>query len=348
MISAIKRSSFAVSRQLGVMRLVAGSAWRRHRLLVLCYHGVSLDDEHEWYPPLYVSPATLARRFEILKRAGCQVLPLGEAVNRLYAGTLPDRAVVLTFDDGFYDFKAKALPLLQAYGYPSTLYVATQRCEQNYPVARLLVSYMLWKHRGAVLDARGLEGLDRTYPLATGADRARVVTDMTDRMQREKLGPAAKDVIARQILERLGIDGDRTAASRVLRLMTPAEVGEVSRAGVDVELHTHRHRTPADPDALVDEVRLNRRKLEEMTGRRPVHFCYPSGVYRLNYLPRLEAEGIVTATTCDPDLASRSSHRLLLPRFVDTDVVSDLEFEAWITGAAIWMPRRTRTKHVVH
>ncbi len=348
MVSAIKRSSFAVSRQLGLMRLVSASAWRRQRLLVLCYHGVSLADEHEWNPMLYTSPGTLARRFAILKAAGCAVLPLGEAAGRLYAGSLPDRAVVLTFDDGFYDFKAKAMPLLEASRYPSTLYVPTQRCEQNYPVARLLVSYVLWKHRGAALDARGIDGLNRVYSLASGIERERAVADMTARMQRENLGPAAKDVVARQILERLGIDYDAVLASRILRLMTPPEVAAISRGGVDVELHTHRHRTPVDPDAFLDEVRLNRQKLREMTGRTPSHFCYPSGVYRASYLPKLQSEGIATATTCDPNLASRSSHRLLLPRFVDNEAVSDIEFEAWITGAAIWMPRRTRKKHVVH
>jgi peptidoglycan/xylan/chitin deacetylase (PgdA/CDA1 family) len=348
MIAALKRSSFAVSRQLGVMRLVADSAWRRGRLLVLCYHGVSLADEHQWNPGLYVSPATLARRLAILEASGCTVLPLGDAVRRLYAGTLPDRAVALTFDDGFYDFKSKALPLLQARGYPATLYVATQRCEQNYPIARLIASYVLWRHRAGVLDAHGMPGLDRVYDLSSGAERDRALADLTARMQREGLGPARKDALVREIFDRLGADYGGAAAARVLCQMTPQEIGEIARAGVDVELHTHRHRTPADPDAFVEEVRLNRRKLEAMTGRRPEHFCYPSGVYRMTYLPRLEAEGIATATTCDPDLASRGSHRLLLPRFVDTDLVSDLEFEAWVTGAAVWMPRRTRKGHVVH
>jgi hypothetical protein len=68
-------------------------------------------------------------------------------------------------------------------------------------------------------------------------------------------------------------------------------------------------------------------------------------VYRDAYPAVLAAEGIRSATTCDPDMASRESNPLLLPRFVDTQHVADVEFEAWVTGAACWLPRRTRVAH---
>ncbi len=38
---------------------------------------------------------------------------------------LPERPVVLTFDDGYADFFTAALPVLQKYGFPATLYMAT-------------------------------------------------------------------------------------------------------------------------------------------------------------------------------------------------------------------------------
>jgi peptidoglycan/xylan/chitin deacetylase (PgdA/CDA1 family) len=134
----------------------------------------------------------------------------------------------------------------------------------------------------------------------------------------------------------------------MLRIMTRADLTEMSRRGVAIELHTHRHRSPEDPDEFLEEVRLNRSEIEDMTGRRPRHLCYPDGVYRATYLRPLEAEGIESATTCDPELASCASHRLLLPRFVDSELGSEMGFEAWITGIASWLPRRTRKANGVH
>ena len=77
----------ATFRAFGGLKFVAASAWRQRRVLILCYHGVSLDDEHEWDPELFVTPAFLRRRFEILRDKGYAVLPLDVAVTRCANGT---------------------------------------------------------------------------------------------------------------------------------------------------------------------------------------------------------------------------------------------------------------------
>jgi peptidoglycan/xylan/chitin deacetylase (PgdA/CDA1 family) len=328
--------------------LIAGSRWRRRRLLVLCYHGVSLMDEHVWNPELYISRATLARRLALLQRAGCCVLPLGEAVELLYAGRLPERAVTITFDDGYCDFIGGALPLLSAYRWPATVYVTTHQCERRRAVAHLLASYVLWQHRHLTLDARGIAGLDRRYRLASPAARDTVVGDIRSRMSRDGMSLDDEMRFVAQVLERLGIEGKELAAAPVLRLMSRADLEDVTRRGIAIELHTHRHRTPVDGDELVQEIRDNRASVRAATGRMPSHFCYPNGTYRVAHLPNLEREGIESATTCDPGIASRSSHRLLLPRYVDSEMGSERRFEAWVAGLAMWLPRRTRRGDVVH
>ena len=71
------------------------------------------------------------------------------------------------------------------------------------------------------------------------------------------------------------------------------------------------------------------------------HFCYPSGVYRAEFLPWLREAGVQTATTCDPGLASSQTEPLLLPRLVDTSNLSALDVEGWMTGmSAFFMPRK--------
>ena len=54
--------------------------------------------------------------------------------------------MVLTFDDGYYDFKAKALPLLEERSYPATVYVTTERWTSDLSdVDHLSKSYLSWR-----------------------------------------------------------------------------------------------------------------------------------------------------------------------------------------------------------
>ena len=106
------------------------------------------------------------------------------------------------------------------------------------------------------------------------------------------------------------------------------------------ELHTHTHRTPEGAASFDEEDSRNRSAIELITGLPARHFCYPSGRYRPEFLPWLQQNQVVTATTCDPGLASERSNPLLLPRFVDVSEVTPIEFEGWVTGAASFLSRQ--------
>jgi peptidoglycan/xylan/chitin deacetylase (PgdA/CDA1 family) len=329
-----------VLKHLGVSGWVGESAWRRHRLLILAFHGIALDDEHLWNPGLYIPVTLFERRLSLLRANNCTVLPLAEGLARLYRGTLPDRAVVLTFDDGYYDFGVRAAPLLRAYGYPATVYLPTARVEHNLPNVGLFASYALWRARDRVLDGDGIHGLSGRFPLTTPEQREHVVRRINDGMLNS--GDSAKDAVVEALVRRLGLDYDALLHKRVLTLLRPDEVARLAQDGIDFQLHTHGHCTPPQVTDFIADIVRNRDLIEMFTGKRPHHLCYPSGNYRLDYLTALQAEGVVSAATCDPGLAARTSHPLLLPRFVDTSMVSDLVFEAWLTGMAPCLPRRTR------
>jgi peptidoglycan/xylan/chitin deacetylase (PgdA/CDA1 family) len=338
MLQTSKGALFAISQRMAVERLFAHTAWRRRRLLILCYHGISLADEHEWDPQLYMSPGVFERRLRMLAAAGCAVLPLGEALDRLYRNDLPDRAVCLTFDDGYYDFLAAAWPRLREFGFPATVYLNTLRCEQNYPTTRIALSYVLWKSGRPVLDGRGLPGLAAVdHEIGGYARSTAVAVAIHDRLLAEDAPLGDQDAVLGEVAERVGVDFAAFRASRMLTLMRPADVTAMAREGAAIELHTHRHRTPPESHLFLDEIRENRWRIEAMTGVRPTHFCYPSGVYRQSYFALLEAEGVVSATTTEPGIARPADAPLRLPRFVDTHRTSDTEFAAWLSGFAPWL-----------
>jgi len=144
---------------------------------------------------------------------------------------------------------------------------------------------------------------------------------------------------AAAIAERLGVDYQSIARARMFTIMNPEDVRCLAAAGVPFELHTHTHRTPDGVASFDEEISRNRAAVEGMTGLPARHFCYPSGWYRPEFLPWLQQRQVVTATTCDPGLASERSNPLLLPRFVDVSEVTPIEFEGWVTGAASFLSR---------
>jgi hypothetical protein len=121
MLRQIRLSILHALRASGAFSLVAESRWRRQRLLILCYHGTALEDEHLWRPGLYIRPDMLAKRLELIRRGRYEVLPLSVGLQRLHEGSLPPRSVAITFDDGTYDFTRavclrEALPSLSTTG----------------------------------------------------------------------------------------------------------------------------------------------------------------------------------------------------------------------------------------
>lgn len=279
---------------------------------------------------------------EAIHRRGFRVLPLDEGLRRLADGSLPPKSLSITFDDGEVGFYTHAHPILAEYGFPATVYLTTYYVENRLPVITVALSYVLWAARGneATVDlpALGRVQLDTSSPEAREATWSTLMA----RMERERLNGDARDDILRRVARALELDYGRFREERRLELMNPSEVRELASQGVDFQLHTHRHRVPEDRGRFLKEIRDNREAIRRYAGTSPEHFCYPSGQYNEQVVAWLREEGIRSATTCDPGLATSETDPLLLPRLVDVPTLAPVEFEAWLDGIAAWLPRRSR------
>lgn len=340
LLKRLKRGTLRTVRSFGLSRTVAHSRWRDRRLLILCYHGISRTDEHLWRPPLFLQPSFFRRRMEAIYEGGYRVLPLAEALRRSREGSLPPKCLTLTFDDGELGFYTHAFPILQEFGFPATVYLSTYYVEKRLPVVSVFLSYVLWSGRGHRVEAE-LSELGRTdLDVREPEGRTRTWTAIMEAMNRNDLRSVAKDRVIRDVAHALDVDYERLRSERRLELMAPTEIEELAERGVDFQLHTHRHRTPDDRAEFLDEISANRKVIRRITGTDPEHFCYPSGRYNEQLVAWLREAGVVSATTCDPGLASPSSDPLLLPRLVDVPTLRPVEFEAWLSGIADWLPRR--------
>jgi peptidoglycan/xylan/chitin deacetylase (PgdA/CDA1 family) len=342
MLKAAKKAVLRSCEAFGLSSSIARSDWRRNRLLILAYHGVSQEDEHQWDPQLYMSPAFFRARLQAIKRAGCNVLLLAEAIDRLYAGDLPERCVALTFDDGASDFYTQAYPILREYDFAATVYLTTYYCDYNLPVFQGACSYMLWKRRGTRLNLRHVTGDDLQYDLTTAAARADALDAVMAYADRYQLSAQEKNEMAARLARALGWSYESMLSKRLVHVLSPAQVKELAASGVDIQLHTHRHRSPAARALLAGEIEDNRRRIAAIAGVQAEHLCYPDGLFYADYFRWLPEMGVRSATTCEPGLASADSHPMRLPRLVDSSLLSLTEFNGWLDGISDFLPQRAQ------
>lgn len=325
----------------GAIRLVRGSQWRNDRLLVLCYHGVSMHDEHEWSPELFVSADHLRNRLRFLQRGGYNILPLAEAVTRLYSGTLPPRAVAITFDDGGIDFVRAALPILEEFRTPVTLYLTTYYSRKQLPVFDTMLRYVLWTGRMSHTSPPALADCGITLHTGDAAARDQTWRALFNYAEARELNAVERNALVARVAHALGVDYAALVARGTLQIMPPDTIRDLPSDLVDVQLHTHRHRVPRDRASFVREIHDNAAAISSSRGTdRPLeHFAYPSGVYHHDAMIWLRECGVRYATTCHTDLASRNTDPLLLPRFFDTMLQSPAVFESWVSGFLALLPR---------
>lgn len=114
-------------------------------LSIILYHSVSEDDsKHGEYS---VSPEELKSDLLFLKENGYTTVTSKELIDYVYSGAdFPDKAVMLTFDDGCYDSLTNAYPLIEKYNMKAVFSVVGEFCDREESKKdRDNSSYLNWK-----------------------------------------------------------------------------------------------------------------------------------------------------------------------------------------------------------
>ncbi|MFJ4203363.1 polysaccharide deacetylase family protein [Streptomyces sviceus] len=92
---------------------------------ILMYHAVATDP-NDATRVLSVSPEAFARQMEIVGASGLTPISTADLAARWrHDRPLPERPVLITFDDGYEGVHRHALPVLAKYGFPATVFVST-------------------------------------------------------------------------------------------------------------------------------------------------------------------------------------------------------------------------------
>jgi len=100
----------------------------RGKIPVILFHRVSPVPDPCWSP---LTPAQFEKTIRLLSKhyTFCSLDRLLEIKT-----SIQKNACCVVFDDGFYDFKLYALPVLVKYNVPVTLFVSTDNTENKYPI----------------------------------------------------------------------------------------------------------------------------------------------------------------------------------------------------------------------
>jgi peptidoglycan/xylan/chitin deacetylase (PgdA/CDA1 family) len=139
------------------------------RLPILMYHYVEPwpTDAGELRRGLTVRPEDFAAQIQYLHEHGYLTVSLYDLAYSLALGQpLPERAVVLTFDDGYRSLLDYAAPTLKTYGYTGTVFVITELMDREFE------RYLTWPQAES-LYAQGwkIEPHTKTHAELAGQDR---------------------------------------------------------------------------------------------------------------------------------------------------------------------------------
>jgi peptidoglycan/xylan/chitin deacetylase (PgdA/CDA1 family) len=294
--------------------------------LVLGYHRVS---DSGWDPlKLAISRNNFRKQLEYIAERYTPI-SLNSLLERQRGGQNLKGRIAITFDDGYDDFVANALPELVRLKIPVTIFVTTgyegepfwwdQVCHAlrvvNRSADRLVIDFGLGDGR-TVFEKLGDEKIAR--------DAARRICDKLP-----FVSPAMRADVIAQICE---ASGDEFTASRIPRALTQSQLADIAAYPfAEIAAHSVTHPMLAEMNAADQrrEIQGSRTALEAL-GYPVTGFSYPNGSYTPESLDIVKTSGFSYACTSRQAIVRRGTDRFALPRIWVPDI-GERSFRFWLS-----------------
>jgi peptidoglycan/xylan/chitin deacetylase (PgdA/CDA1 family) len=255
---------------------------------VLLYHRIADPPPRDRWS-LCVSPSRFAAHMRWL-RQNARPEPLSALAPALRSRRLPDRAVAVTFDDGYRDQWTVAAPILRDHGIPATFFIAGEQSIDG--------ESFWWDVLDASLEAARIEDAE-----ADAMHRRLMAADIAER---------------RRLLADLPL-----ARSPLPAPLSVAEIFKLAReSDFEIGSHGHSHRAlrGLSVEQLRSEIAENVGFLAAVAGAPIRSFAYPFGGPPARDASRLLDElGIEAAVTVEAAAVTAESDPLAMPRLAVGD-----------------------------
>ncbi len=290
--SALKRALYASG---------ALDAWHRRRnrerLTVIMFHRVLSPADPRWAeadPEYTISDQLFGQVLGFFKRHYHPVSLEQLLAARAGQGALPERALLLTFDDGWSDNEEFALPHLLRAGLPGVLFVAGAAVDRGAPFWQ---EQLIHAWRAGRLDPGRAAALWRAAgpgepPPPRGREDLSGLRALVARL--EALEPARRQPLLLSVEEAL--------AEPLRHMVTPGQLQALAARGVALGAHGMTH----EPLVLVDaaaELAAVRERLARHVTVAPV-LSFPHGRFDARTVDLARAAGFPLLFTSVPELPS--------------------------------------------
>jgi peptidoglycan/xylan/chitin deacetylase (PgdA/CDA1 family) len=306
---------------------------QRGQVAILMYHGIAPEplSPRCWH---VVGAAMFRQQMEYLAEH-FNVLPLEEALERMYSGTLPDRAATITFDDGTRNLATHAAPILRSLGLPGAVFLATDAMANGRPLWPDQLWLALARTTRSAVDLSAI-GLGE-QSLRGDAERGRafplVVNRLKDLVDEERIDRF------NSLLEMLGVDDTDPGP---FSMLSWDEARGLAADGT-ITLHPHSVTHPilsrCTDDKVEREISESCAELERETGCAPKVFAYPNGRAQ-DFDERakkvLGRHDVRWALSTVGGFADRHSDPLAVQRLPIGSNMSTERFRLLVSGALPW------------
>ncbi len=280
----------------------------RGKLSVFLFHKVP---QHS--PSLVANDLDLAsfERYLDFVQEHFQILPLGEAVDRLKNNRLPAGVGCITFDDGYPDWLTGVVPLLLKRNIPATFFITTGQFD----------GMPMW-HERISCAIQNVQGLELTLPATFGIDPLPVHGDEERRAAVARLEHFLKyQPLDRREILLAELESLAAVSPDDVPRMTAEQLRLIHGKGFAIGAHTINHPilTLCTSAQARDEIGGAREILAGMIGGPVTSFAYPNGHpvtdYSEEHIRMVRQAGYLHAVTTDRGVATSATSLFQIPRF---------------------------------
>lgn len=266
-LNTVASAVWHVPGRFGIARMFGGS----YSLRCVVFHDVAaMESNFTRGMGVSIAPSQFKIAVEFLAKYYNPV-SLQDVLDHQCGRSLPSRAVLVTFDDGYASLMETAIPACKRFGLPAVLFLNAAYLDNQHLSADNLVCY--------VANTLGLESINAAARAVVGDRVARLETLMeVFRSFFPSISLPEREAFLRSLIHLAGID-ERQLASETRLYLNAKQVRDLASSGFEIGNHTRSHvhcRCLTAQDSC-DEIDRNKAELEALSAKPVRSFSVPYG-----------------------------------------------------------------------